>query len=293
MRRLTHQTDYNTERREWTEMSKINEGHLDGEPLCSVCKTRHYAYSFSCEECPSGSVQKSISILCCCVLGVFLLGVYWYLFGFAWIARSLRCRPLLRFYRMFDNSKIQKEQLERTKGNSKQAEEARRKGTDKLVDGGKVKILLSFCQVSAVYNVVYDVEWPSSFIQLLSYFRVVMEINLMNLPVVKLPGLDVNLAMECEPSNFEGISRDKDGVKFYDTFLFQVCVPISCTVFFFALGVLGWIYFRFLRWSSRAVDAVKRAEDHVTRCWELFFFMLLVVRSQFMLPLYYIYVSLM
>ena len=41
-----------------------------------------------------------------------------------------------------------------------------------LIDNGKVKIALSYMQVTAVYNVVYDVAWPAKFIELLKVFHV-------------------------------------------------------------------------------------------------------------------------
>ena len=101
----------------------------------------------------------------------------------------------------------------------------------------------------------------------------------MNLPALQLPGVAVNLAMECDKKNFQGLSKKKDGVDFFDTFLFQVLVPAACTIFFAGIGFMGWCYHRFIRRVSNnlsAKQARKKAEEHVTRCWELFFFMLLV-----------------
>ena len=141
----------------------VNEGHQDESPLCSLCEDGFYAYSFSCVRCPHGSVQRSVTVVCLIVLTFFFLGVFTFVgwISFGWVTRTYLWRCVQRCLRIFENASIQQQQEERTQGNSARAQEARRKGLDKLVDGGKVKILLSFAQVSAVYNVVYDVSWEN------------------------------------------------------------------------------------------------------------------------------------
>jgi len=151
---------------------------------------------------------------------------------------------------------------------------------EQLIDSGKVKIALSFLQVSAVYNVVYDVAWPADFVKLMAYYRVLMDMNLFSLPALSIFGtINLNLAVACE---YE--------VNFYQTFVFSISLPLACVFTFGALGVLGWGYWKLkVGYRGRSLLSLTRvtkkariafeakAEQHVTKCWELFFFMLLVV----------------
>jgi hypothetical protein len=151
---------------------------------------------------------------------------------------------------------------------------------EQLIDSGKIKIALSFLQVSAVYNVVYDVAWPADFVKLMAYYRVLMDMNLFSLPALSIFGtINLNLAVACE---YE--------VNFYQTFVFSISLPLACVFIFGALGVLGWGYWKLkVGYRGRSLLSLTRvtkkarkayeahAEQHVTKCWELFFFMLLVV----------------
>jgi len=266
----------------------VNEGFEDGSPLCSICLDGFFEYSFNCERCPKHSrVADSVAVVGAIGIFTFFFSVFYYL---GWVDVRL---PgfLARFARFF--TALQQEQaakdLARGGGESGLgSDQAAALGggghhgrAQQLIDGGKMKIALSFLQVSAVYNVVYDVTWPRSFVKMLKSFHVLAEFNLVSLPAIDLPGNlpALNLALECDYN-----------VSFYDTFMFSELMPLAISLLFLVLGVAGWAFHKGKAGvRGRSIFSLARvtkadrarfsanAERHVTKCWELFFFMLLVI----------------
>jgi len=277
---------YDDTNRQWEYVKNYNinntngwilKGTENGKPLCSICSDGYYEFSNTCVQCPpksDGSVTRSVTIVGVCMVIIFFVAIFVYL---GWI--QIRVPQFaMRFVRYFQN--LQQEQAARDLSKRNEDTFAFQKGREQLVDSSKVKIALSFLQISAVYNVVYDVTWPGSFVKLMAYFNVLMDVNLMSLPALEVPGFTLNLALDCE----------YDNLSFFDTFTFSVVLPVVCIFVFFVLGLLGWLYhkgkagfrgrslFSLARVSRVARDKhEKDAELHLTRCWELFFFMLLVI----------------
>ena len=128
-------------------------------------------------------------------------------------------------------------------------------------------------------------QWPKGFVNLLGYFQVLINVNLLDLPAVNLFDWRLNLAIDCDRAFF-------GEVQFYDTFEFAVLAPAILTLFF--LGCGAWGYFTIHRFhdggrfrkkpidgkpsdEAAAAKADKAVQKHLTKCWQLFFFMLLVV----------------
>jgi hypothetical protein len=118
-------------------------------------------------------VKATVSILSIMIVSVFFFAVFAYL---GWIQIRLPS-IVLRFWRWFSSLGQEDEAYELSNENRAQ--------TRGVVDGAKLKIALSFLQVSAVYVFVYDVSWPASFVNLLSYFSTMFNLNLLQLPVVR------------------------------------------------------------------------------------------------------------
>ena len=75
-----------------------------------------------------------------------------------------------------------------------------------MFSGAKSKVFLSFLQVSSVYNIVYDVQWPKGFENLLSYLAIV-NINALTLPALNVGSFKLNLAVKCDEKTFGGTNN--------------------------------------------------------------------------------------
>lgn len=134
----------------------INFEHIDGSPLCSLCKEGSYSYAYECLVCPSGSVLTSVITVSSIVGFLFLLAVFVFL---GWIPR-LR---ILRCLQYRQENKDARKMNTAGRGGSRGANQGTTAssgggGGAGLLDGAKVKVFLSFLQISSVYNLVYDVQ---------------------------------------------------------------------------------------------------------------------------------------
>ena len=156
-----------------------------------------------------------------------------------------------------------------------------------MFSGAKSKVFLSFLQVSSVYNIVYDVQWPKGFENLLSYLAIV-NINALTLPALNVGSFKLNLAVKCDEKTFGGTNNK---VNFYDSFMFAFVVPLGITLLFILLGIIGAFKHSWLTKGGRHRTLFRREKvderdkrrakelgmEHVNRCYHLFFLMLLVV----------------
>ena len=267
----------------------FNEGAKNGGPLCAICDEGYFLYNYRCLPCPEGSAVPTVTTLTCIVSAVFLGAVIWYL---DWIPR-VSFLGAVKGNRGGQGEQGQRQNKTmhrsgskaggRTGGASTNAGRNSSSSTS-LFDGAKSKIVLSFLQISSVYNIVYDVKWPGLFIQLINFFQFFININLLSLPMISLMGITPNLALTCDKENFSTVN-------FFDAFLFSFGLPFVLTAVFIVFGVVGHIRHQWFTkggkyrtlFRGEKVDKRDRLRaktlglSHVTKCYQLFFFMLLIV----------------
>ena len=265
----------------------FNEGAKNGGPLCAICDEGFFLYNFQCLPCPEGSAVPTVTTLTCIVSALFLMAVIWYL---DWIPRISFLGSVKGNRGEGEQGQKQNKLMHRSgskaggrTGNASNAGRNSSQSTS-LFDGAKSKIVLSFLQISSVYNIVYDVKWPGLFIQLINFFQFFISINLLSLPMISLFGITPNLALTCDKENFSTVN-------FFDAFLFSFALPFVLTAVFIVFGVVGHIRHSWFtkggkyRTLFRGEKVEKRDRlraktlglSHVTKCYQLFFFMLLIV----------------